>query len=141
MKLIVHEITTSVSQALTPDRNRQVSVVRPHLYIHNKPVGTLKVQIASSDGTLIAESNLVNIQDITVLPYFHGYVRFDVSAHLKRDVKYVVSVVAGGGYSFSESGYVGVCNDFDSRKYATDVTVTHPRYAPLDLEVWNLSYK
>jgi hypothetical protein len=99
------------------------------------------VQVATSDGLLIAESDEVNIQDMTTLPYFHGYIRFDVSAHLKRDVEYTVSVVAGGGYTFSESGYVGVCNDFDSRKYNTSATVTNPQYAPLDLEVWSLSLK
>ena len=141
MKLIVHEIATSVSQKLRPEKNTQVEVIRPHIYVHNKPTGTLKVQVATSDGLLIAESDEVNIQDMTTLPYFHGYIRFDVSAHLKRDVEYTVSVVAGGGYTFSESGYVGVCNDFDSRKYNTSATVTNPQYAPLDLEVWSLSLK
>lgn len=141
MKLIVHEILTSVSQALTPNKTKQVSVVRPHLYIHNKPVGTLKVTISQEDGTLIGQSTEIDIQSMTTLPYFHGYIRFDVSAHLKRDVKYVFSVVAGGGYSFSENGYVGVCNDFDLRKYDLSAPITHPKYAPLDVEVWSLSYK
>lgn len=141
MKLIVHEISTSVSQKLTPDANTQVSVIRPHIYVHNKPTGTLKVQVAMPDGTLVAESAWLDIQTICTLPYFHGYVRFDVSANLKRGVEYMVSVVAGGGYTFSESGYVGVCNDFDSRKYDISSPITHPWYAPLDVEVWNLSYK
>lgn len=141
MKLIVHEILSSVSQGLTPEKNTQVTVVRPHLYIHNKPVGTLKVQITTSDGLLIGESTEIDIQSMTTLPYFHGYIRFDVQAHLKRDVEYKVMVTAGGGYTFSESGYVGVCNDFDSRRYETSEPISHPNYSPLDIEVWSLSYK
>ena len=141
MKIIVHEILTAVSQILTPSENTIVSVLRPHIYVHNKPVGTLKVQISTVDDELIAESNEIDIQTMTTLPYFHGYVRFDVNAFLKANVQYKVSVVAGGGYSFSETGYCGVCNDFDLRKYETDVPVTHPRFAPLDVEVWSLSLK
>ena len=141
MKLIVHEITSAVSQGLTPDKNTQVTVVRPHLYIHNKPVGTLKVQVTTADGLLIGESDEINIQDITTLPYFHGYVRFDVSAHLKRGVEYKVVVIAGGAYSFSEAGYVGVCGDFDSRKYELSEPISHPNYSPLDVEVWSTSSK
>lgn len=141
MKLIVHEITTSVSQNLTPEKNTQVTVVRPHLYIHNKPTGTLKVAISQADGTLLGESSEIDIQDMTTLSYFHGYIRFNVSAHLKRDVEYKFSIVASGGYSFSESGYVGVCNDYDLRKYETDQTVEHPLFAPKDLEIWSLSKK
>ena len=141
MKLIVQEIATSVSQKLRPYRNVQIEAIRPCIYVHNKPAGALKVTVSTTDGLLIAESSEVNISDMTTLPYFHGYVRFDVSAHLKRDVEYMVSVVAGSGYTFSESGYVGVCNDFDARKYETDTNVAHPRNAPLDLEVWSLSLK
>lgn len=141
MKLIVHEILSSVSQGLTPEKNTQVTVVRPHLYIHNKPAGTLKVQVTTSDGLLIAESTEIDIQEMTTLPYFHGYVRFDVSAHLKGGVEYKVLVTTGGGYSFSESGYVGVCADYDSRKYELSEPISHPNYSPLDIEVWSKSYK
>lgn len=141
MKLVVHEITTSVSQNLTPEKNTLVGAVRPHIYVHNKPVGTLKVQICESDGTVLAESATVDIQDITTLAYFHGYVKFAVSAFLRKDVAYQFNIVAGGGYSFSESGYVGVCGDFDLRKYDPSIAVIHPLVSPLDLEIWSQSLK
>jgi hypothetical protein len=142
MTLLVSEINgSSVYQAIRPDSNKFVGAIRPHLYIHNIPSGTLKVQIKTSDGELIAESNARNISAITSSPEYHGYVTFYLQASLRSGVDYLVYIVAGGGYSFSESAYVGVCNDFDLRKYEPIATIIHPIFSPLDLEVWTYSNK
>jgi hypothetical protein len=46
MKLIVHELEVDgVEQKLTATKNVIVEAVRPHLYRHNFPTGSLKVEI------------------------------------------------------------------------------------------------
>lgn len=141
MQLIVHEILTSVYQTLRPTKNTFVSVVRPHLYIHNNPTGNLKVQICSGDDSIIAESATINMSDITAEIEYHGYVSFYVDASLRKNTNYIFKIVAGGGYSFNESAYCAVCNDYDLRKYSQVVPGSHPWIAPLDIEIWSRSSK
>ena len=141
MTLLVHEIYTSVYQSVRPTKNINIGAIRPHLYIHNVPTGNLKVQICESDGTLLVESPTTNISTISAGNEYHGYVTFYVDAMLLKNTDYLIYVVSGGGYSFNNSAYVGVCNDYDLRKYQPNYTVNHPRFAPLDLEIWSLSQK
>lgn len=141
MKLIVHELSTSLYQPMRPTKNIEVGAVRPHLYLHNSPSGSVKMQIATADGTVLAESNTIAFSTINASPYFHGYVRFDISANLKKDTVYRFYLVATGGYSFSESAYCGWCNDYDLRKYNRETPITFSAQAALDLEIWSLSRK
>jgi hypothetical protein len=141
MTLLVNEIITSVYQAITPNKNKIIAVIRPHLYIKNRPIGTVKVQLMTADRTIINESLPITISTITASNEYHGYVTFYIDAFLKKDVTYLVNVVCEGGYTFSNSAYCGVCNDYDLRKYKTQSPIKHQRNAPLDLEVWTLSQK
>jgi hypothetical protein len=141
MTLLVNEITTSVYQGIKPNSNKIIAAVRPHLYIKNLPLGTIKVQITTNDGTLLGESLPLTISSITTSNEYHGYVSFYLTAFLKKDFSYLVNIVCQGGYSFSNSAFCGVCNDYDFRKYKIESPIKHPRNAPLDLEVWTLSQK
>jgi hypothetical protein len=137
VKLCVHELTGSgLTQELIADRNVNVVAIRPHIYKHNAPAGTLKVKILDASDVEIAESDAVTITNISGQPFYHGYVRFYINAYLKRDETYKIKLVGEGGYSFNESAYVGWCNDYDSAKYDTDYVVAHAVVRPLDLEIW-----
>lgn len=137
MKLIVHELEdVGLTQELTADRNMIVEAVRPHLYRHNFADGTLKLQILDQTDTVIGESDPVNISDIGSQAFFHGPVRFDINAGLKKNQTYKFKLVGEGGYSFSESAYIGWCNGFDLGKYAPTYTPEAMINYPLDLEVW-----
>lgn len=141
MKLVVHEIKTDpLFQTIVPTKNRNVGVIRPHLYIKGVPAGNLKVQLTSSDGTLLAESASVAISSILAVGEFHGYVSFYLNAFLKKSVSYQVNVVASG-YTFSESAFVGLVGGYELKKYPNLLPATHPRTAPLDLEIWTNSEK
>lgn len=141
MKLIVRPIETYVEQKFTPDSNKFVGAVRPHLYLHNHPAGSLKVQICAEDGTLLAESDEVEMSDITSANYYHGYVRFLITANLMKDVPYLFRVVGINGYTFNESSYCGVCNDYDLQKYPRTSPPVANRFAALDFEIWSRSKK
>ena len=141
MTLLVNEIRSdAVYQAIKPNRNRLLGAIRPHLYIKNRPAGTIKVQVTTSDGTLVAESAAQTIASITASNEYHGYVTFYINASLRKDQTYLVKVVCAG-YTFDEAGYCGVCNDYDLRKYSPVLAIAHPRLAPLDLEIWSISQK
>ncbi len=137
MKLIVHELdAVEVAQVLTPEKNTIVEAVRPHIYRHNFPSGSLKMQIYDESDVLVAQSELVDIADIGTQAFFHGYVRFLIDAYLTEGEPYKFKLVGAGGYSFSEPAYCGWCNGFDLVKYDIDGTPLSPLHYPLDLEIW-----
>lgn len=140
MKLIVGELINSVQQEIEVTENLNVVAIRPHLYRHGNPAGSLKLQILDSNEKLITESETVDISDIGTLTYFHGYVRFNVNVALKSGSLYWVRLV-GNGYTFNESAYVGWCNDYDLQKVDRTYTPNGDWQAALDLEIWTRTRK
>ena len=141
MKLIVHELDTSLFQEVRTDwRYHQVTNVRPHVYRHDSPAGTVKVQIQDSDENLIAESASRTIADIGEGTYWHGYANFEVAAQLEPDTVYRVVLVAAG-YTFGESAYLGWCNGFDLNKYDASYSPSSGFNAPLDVEIWHRKHE
>jgi hypothetical protein len=137
VKLIVQELKASeLSQQLTPSRNTIVEAVRPHLYRHLWPSGSLKMQILTTSDVLVAESDAVSIADISAgNNYFHGYVRFYINAFLTKDTAYKFKLTSSG-YTYADAAFIGWCNGFDLGKYAAGYTPANDLYEPLDLEVW-----
>jgi hypothetical protein len=142
MKLIVHELTgAGLEQIVTPTKNTIVVAVRPHLYRHNFATGSLKVQVLTEGDVLINESETVDIADIGEMDFFHGYVRFDVSAYLAKDTAYKIKLVGGDGYTFDDSAYCGWANGFDLQKYPTNEAPSNSFEYPFDLEIWERTEK
>lgn len=136
MNLIVNECKPTVYQAIKPTENIFVVAIRPHLYIHGTPAGTVKVQIQDGNGRVVAESNSLTITSLKSLSYAHKYYKFDIYSSLIKDVSYRIAVVCGGGYSFNESAYVGVCHDWDNTKSSLEYTPVSDFEKPLDIEIW-----
>lgn len=142
MKLIVHELKASgLTQNLTPTENVSVVAIRPHIYRHNFPTGNLKVQVLNMSDTVLGESATVDISSIGSDSFFHGYVRFMVGVGLMKDTEYKIKLVSGGGYSFDESAYCGICSDYDLRKYDPSYSTHDGLHSPLDFEVWSQTTK
>lgn len=136
MKLLVHELQDEVYQTITPSKNVVVEAVRPHLYKHNFPSGNIVIEIHDSIGCLIAQSEPVNIADISEADFYHGYIRFYIKAYLQAGTTYRVVIKAQGGYSFSESAYIGICKSFDFDTYPASYYPNSGVNAPLDIQVW-----
>ena len=136
MKLIVHELKESgVTQVLKPNRNVMVEAVRPHIYRHNLPAGEFFLEILNADEEVIATSAPVLASSIGGNSFFHGYVRFDIKAGLKKNQVYTFRLSATD-YEFSESAYIAWVNGFDLGKYPLPNQAATSIQAPLDLEVW-----
>lgn len=139
MNLIVFELEDSIYQEMMPvDTSQFVSAIRPHIYKHNAPTGTLTIQVQDQNGRMIKESDVVNISDISSANYFHGYIRFDITIGLMIGKTYRIALVAAGGYTFSESAYIGWCNGYDLGKYNLSYESNSTFEEPLDMEIWSL---
>lgn len=136
MHLIVHELKSlSLKQKFTtPDRFVDVVHVRPHLYKHLSPSGNFKMQIQNDEGGKISESNTLTAANISSSSYFHGYIRFDIKAHLRPNTEYYFALI-GSSYTFSESAYIGWCNAFDFGRYINTASQSYP-HAEMDMEIW-----
>lgn len=135
MTLLVEELQTEIRQDFKPEKNTNLTNVRLHLYKAGNPSGSLFVEIHSSNG-LIATSAPVSIALITG-SYYHGKIRFDVTAQLQKDQTYTM-VLKSTGYTYG-SNYVGWCKAFENRIYPTSFTVAHSMLSPFDYEIWSKS--
>lgn len=121
------------------DADLHLYCVRPHLYKHLAPAGSLYIQIQDVDGKKIKNSESIAISSITAVSgnYYHGYIRFLIDLTLKKNTAYNISL-RSSGYTYSTSAFIGWCNAFDLLKNATDYTTPPPTgyTAPYDLELW-----
>lgn len=136
MTLIVSECKPDAYQEIVPTKPIFVYAIRPHLYIHGSPAGTVKVQIQDANGYMVAESATQSIATLKTATYAHKYYRFEIASNLMQDTTYRIAVVCGGGYSFSESAYVGVCHDWDNTKSDLSYVASDSFNKPLDIEIW-----
>ncbi len=143
MRLVVHELGASgLIQEVRPSKNVLAVAIRPHLYRHNFATGNLKIQVLDASDVLLAESDTVEIEDITIdadnpLDYFHGFIKFDVSVGMKKDTLYKIKLVGGGGYTFGAGAYIGWCNAHENGHYSADYVPTNDLFEALEMEIWN----
>lgn len=135
MTLVVNELITPISQELVPTRAVNVYALRPHLYKHGSPAGSLTMTICDQSDNVLATSETIDIADLDAATYFHGYIRFLISCNLLEGVYYKFKLNSTG-YSFSESAYVGWCSDYDLSKYGVSYTPASSLTCPMDIEVW-----
>lgn len=138
MILLVHEIVTGGSYLakFTPDANKAVKTICPHLLRVGAPAGTVKLQITNHNGDPIASTNTRNITSLGTGTNFHGYCNFDLDFHMRAGVEYGVKLVTTG-YTLGAS-YLAWANGFDLGSYeGTYENVSTLGYsAPLDIKCW-----
>jgi hypothetical protein len=141
MRLIVHELTTNsgdgaLKQLLTVGGSDVVlAAVRPHLLKYGVPAGSLYMEVRTAANVLISASAAVTIASITAVTntYAHGYLRFDLPVTLLKNTSYYFALQSTG-YAYSDTDYIGWCNDYDLFKY--DFISSNALDRPLDIEMW-----
>ena len=142
MKLIVDELgmqgTNELFQEITVgDSSRNVTNIRPHLYRHNSPTGSLRIDVRDLNGEIAKSSATVLISAIDPgNDFFHGEIKFDIDFSFRVGETYRIYLV-GVGYTFSESAYIGWCRDFDLSKYPKDYTPGVGMNSSLLMELWD----
>jgi hypothetical protein len=135
MQLIVHELLSTLEQTVTCHRDTVCKHIRPYLYKHLNASGSVKVQVLDANGQLCAESNSINIVDISASNYYHGFIRFDIDFMLKKNFNYIIRLV-GTGYSFTESNYIGWVANHENKVYSEDYVLSNGAGSSLTLQVW-----
>lgn len=136
MRLVVYELITTIYQTITVGtHSMQLAAIRPHLLRFGNPAGSLIMKVYDNNGGFIAASDTVAISAIGSGTYWHGYQRFLNTVQLKKSTSYRLQLESIG-YSFSESGYIGWCNDYDLRKVTPNYSPSDGVNAPLDVELW-----
>ena len=142
MYLVVEELRTSIDQDFTPKRVTNAVAFRPNLYIAGSPSGSLKITVL--DGSTEIASVTQTIADIRANlgnpNYVHGVIRFTLSEiiRLSRDT-YTLRLEGTGGYSYSNSDYVGWVQNHENLINEPDTTPTSDLLNPYGFELW--SYK
>lgn len=144
MTLVIHELGLVTSfldgrvrqEILVHDDDLQIGAIRPHLYKHLAPSGSVYLRITDENGKKIADSDSVTITSISSENYWHGKVRFLISAALRRRTTYYVELKSSG-YSYDPAAFVGWCNDYDLRNiHPASYDTARGASAPLAMEVW-----
>ena len=137
MKLIVEEIIQSKTlyQEITASENIDVIAIRPRIYKHLAPVGTLQIKITDASGNIIAISNSVTITDINSANYSHTYYKFDIATQLFSGNTYRIYIY-NSGYTFSESAWCGWCRTLDLGRVDCDYSPCIGMDSPFDFELW-----
>lgn len=144
MTLVVHELGLVTSfldgrvrqEIRVGDNDLEVGAIRPHLYKHLAPAGSVYLRITDENGGKIADSDSVTITSLSAENYWHGKVRFLISAALRRRTTYFVELKSTG-YTYAAGAFVGWCNDYDLRNiHPASYDTARGASAPLAMEVW-----
>lgn len=141
MNLILEELGllgSTLQQKITVgERPVIVKHIRPHIYKHGTPAGSLKVQILDGSLTVIAESALVTVASITAISntYYHGYIQFDVDCGMQANQSYWIRL-ASTGYTYAANNFIGWCKDFDLKKYDWSYSPNAGGQSSFDVEIW-----
>lgn len=145
-KLIVHELgitgsfgNTELKQLITVgNRDILAHAIRVHLYKHLAPAGSVYLQIQDTNGKKVKDSEVLANTAISSASYYHGMIKFEIQAALKKNTQYYV-VLKSSGYTFSESAWIGWCNDYDLRRVPVNFTTpsTIGVNSPLGMEIWS----
>lgn len=138
MQLIVEELVTSISQSITVGSgNIATKYLRPYLYKHGTPAGSLYIEIQDENGEKIGVSETITIASITSASntYFHGWVRFETTIPLKSTETYNV-VLKSTGYTYSASAFVGWCLGWDNAVADADYSPSGDIQKALNLQIF-----
>jgi len=146
MYLVVNELESSLTVDVVFDgTNSEVHAIRPYLYVHNSPAGSLKVSLMDSAGTTTIASKEMTIAALiaglnSFSNYYHGYVLFELdNTAFIADGNYKIKLEGTNGYSFDEADYIGWISEHEDRKNDMNFTPAGDDENSFSYEVW--SYK
>lgn len=140
MQLVLEELGLAHSvlkqKITTGAKDIVVEYIRPHLYKHLSPAGSLTVSIKdATDTTTIATSDTVTISSFDTANYVHGKVRFAIKAKLLKNTSYYICLNSSG-YTYAANAFIGWCNDYDLAIVSKDYTPTSSLTCAFLFELW-----
>lgn len=129
-------LNTLAQQFTVGSESKYIYAVRPHLYKHGNPSGSLVMKLYESNGTTLrATSESIALSSIGSTTFFHGKIRFLINSGLVASTNYYLKLESSG-YTYNASNFVGWCRDFDDRIYTANFTTNLGMSSPYFFEFW-----
>ena len=135
--LLLNELKTTLTQVVTPEYPQVIRAIRLDLVKYANPAGSIKVTIKDEHDNTVATSPLLAISTISEELYYHGFIRFDISAHLKANTSYKI-VLSSQSYMFSDSNYIGWKLDYSRQGYGLTSENNNLFESAFSLELWSI---
>jgi len=128
-----------VEQTFKMFERLQVQAVRPYLYLHNDPTGSIKVAI-KYDGQKIASKTLtvaeiLNLAELPAGQYHYGFFTFDIEAVLNIKTEYQIEV-SGVGYGYDPNSYFGWIKPHENLINTFSESVLYDDQNPFGFQLW-----
>lgn len=130
-----------LSQTVTVEEDILINAVRPYMYKHNSPAGTIRITVYK-DASELAYGELTSAEmeanDIKLAThsFAHGHFRFDLNKFLRlRPGEYEIKMTSSG-YSFSEGAYFAWVQSHEDIRYSINGVPQNSFENPLTVELW-----
>jgi len=139
LKIQVEELDTTLSQSFTLTNGMSLTAVRPYIYKHLNPSGSLLLEVKS--GATVLTSKTILISEIitnVASNYFHGFYTFTLDNEIfLTPGTYTIDITGSGGYTFSELAFIGWVRDYNDLIYSVDNdTTSKDIQKPLTFQLW-----
>lgn len=134
--LLVDRINTSLEQEITVDitKRAHLAAIIPYLYLHNSPAGTFTLDFKKGADVLYSYSfTSNNVKFLMNITDDYAHVFYPIIPGILVPLEsgsYSVKITASGGYSPTETSYLGWVKQYDNIQNGLDYTVVNDTYAP-----------
>lgn len=144
MTIVVHELNTEPVRMKIEVGSKPIMIyaLRPYIYKHGSPSGSVYLQIQDALGNKIKDSESISISSLSVANYFHGFYKFLVTCGLSPNTEYCIEMKTTG-YTYASNAYIGWCNSF-AFKNSFEASYGPPSTglsAPLALQIWAYEHR
>ena len=137
--LVIDELRTTLEQDFQVANRIQINTVRPMLYIHNAPAGSVTVTLKKGSTILssatLSIANIISMASLSNFTWgtFSFYLDEDVVLH--PDTDYTLEL-SSSGYSYSESSYIGMVKPHENPKNTFEDTAINSYENAFGFELW-----
>jgi hypothetical protein len=118
----------------------QLVAIRPWLYLHNDPVGSIKVSLKFGAETIASKTlTVAEILTLANLPagrYHHGFFTFDLEAVLNIKTTYQITVEGADGYAYDPDKYFAWIKPHENLVNTFNENVLFDDQNPFGYQIW-----
>jgi len=142
--LTIHELgneEAEFEQVLTLEKDILINAIRPYIYKHNSPAGTIRMAIWKNAAEIaygeLTSTEMENLDDdLANFDFAHGHMRFDLNRFVRlRKGEYTIKM-SSTGYTFSESAYFGWVKAHEDIRYSINGVSQNAFENPYTVELW-----
>ena len=137
--LVIDELRTTLEQDFEILERMQITTIRPVLYIHSAPAGSVIIKIKSGSTVLSEATMLISdiISEGSLSDYSWGSFSFTLNEEivLHPETTYTIEL-SGSGYSYSDSSYIGMVKPHENEINELQDSTANPLENAFGFELW-----